>query len=96
MPIESPLAFYPKLIRENARKFAGYWSVWKLLRRLRAEVKAEASRTTYSDIAIAKMRENEFESLDLYHATRGGEAALARKRRDDAIRAETTHAVPAE
>ncbi len=48
------------------------------------------------ELAIAPMRENEFEALDLYHATRGGEAALARKRRDDAIRAETTHeAVPA-
>jgi hypothetical protein len=96
MPIESPLTFYPKLVRENARKLAGYWSVWRLLRRLRAEVKADPNRAGYTDTAIAKMRENEFESLDLYHATRGGEAALARKRRDDTIRAETTHAVPAE
>jgi len=29
---------------------------------------------------------DEFDALDLYHATTGGEAALARKYRDDAIR----------
>jgi hypothetical protein len=96
LPLESPLVFYPKLLRDNARKLAGYWKVWRLLRRLRAEVRADPNRAAYTDTAIARMRENEFESLDLYHATRGGEAALARKRRDDAIRAETTHAVPAE
>jgi hypothetical protein len=97
MPIENPFAFYPKLARETARKLAGYWTIWRLLRRLRNEVKADPNRASYTDTAIAPMRENEFEALDLYHATRGGEAALARKRRDDAIRAETTHeAVPAE
>jgi len=30
---------------------------------------------------------DEFERMELYHATSGGEAALARKRRDDTIRA---------
>lgn len=96
LPIESPFVFYPKLLRENARKFASYWKMWRLLRRLKAEVKKDPNRAAYTDVAIAKMRENETESLDLFHATRGGEAALARKRRDDAIREETTHPVAAE
>jgi hypothetical protein len=43
-------------------------------------------RWTYSDLAIAPPQEDEFERLSLYHDTAGGEAALARKRRDDAIR----------
>ena len=38
---------------------------------------------TYSDVAIAPPERDEFEKLELYHATSGGEAALARKRRDD-------------
>jgi hypothetical protein len=38
------------------------------------------------DIAIAPPQQDEFERLSLYHETSGGEAALARKRRDDAIR----------
>ena len=33
-----------------------------------------------------RRKADEFEALDLYHATSGGEAALARKHRDDAIR----------
>jgi hypothetical protein len=48
-------------------------------------------RWAYSDLAIAPPQADEFDALDLYHATSGGEAALKRKYRDDAIRA-TGHA----
>jgi hypothetical protein len=44
-------------------------------------------RWTYSDLAIAPPKADEFDALDLYHATTGGEAALKRKYRDDNIRA---------
>ena len=44
-------------------------------------------RWSYSDLAIAPPKSDEFDALDLYHATTGGEAALKRKYRDDAIRA---------
>lgn len=36
--------------------------------------------------ARAPQQRDEFERLSLYHGTSGGEAALARKRREDAIR----------
>ena len=39
------------------------------------------------DVAITPTENDEFERLSLYHETTGGEAALARKRRDDVIRA---------
>src|SRR4029078_9899565 len=42
---------------------------------------------TYRDVAITPPEKDEFERLSLYHETTGGEAALARKRRDDVIRA---------
>jgi len=99
LPLENRFVFYARLARETARKLRGYWSTWRLFRSILNDVKADPNRTSYSDIAIAPLRENEFDALDLYHATRGGEAALARKRRDDAIRAGTSrHAaqVPAE
>ena len=48
---------------------------------------------TYTDLAITAPKQDEFEALALYHETSGGEAALARKRREDAIR-EHTHEVP--
>ena len=59
-------------------------------RRLKAildETLAAPDRWTYTDVAIAPPEQDEFERLSLYHETTGGEAALARKRRDDVIRA---------
>jgi hypothetical protein len=53
------------------------------------DVMAAPDRWTYSDLAITPPRDDEFETLDLYHATAGGEAALARKDRADEIRAGT-------
>jgi hypothetical protein len=41
---------------------------------------------TYTDVSTAPPEVDEVDNLDLYHATSGGEAALARKRRDDALR----------
>ena len=55
---------------------------------LKAALKAP-DRWTYSDLGISPPKADEFDSLDLYHATAGGEAALNRKYRDDAIRAHT-------
>ena len=43
-------------------------------------------RWTYTDLAIAPPKADEFEQLSLYHATTGGEAALARKKLGDSIR----------
>ncbi len=87
LPIESPLVFYPRFLRELAVKARGYWSVYRTAKKILREVKNAPDRWTYTDIAIAPPKEDELEVLDLYHATTGGEAALEKKRRDDAIRA---------
>jgi len=65
---------------------ARYWSVYRRFKAVFDEVRTAPDREAYSDVAIAPPRADEFEALDLYHATFGGEAALARKRRADAIR----------
>ena len=91
LPIESPFSFYPRLVRETATKLRGYWRVYRQFQSILKEVKADPNRASYTDIATTPLLENETESLDLFHATRGGEAALDRKRRADTIRAETTH-----
>jgi hypothetical protein len=49
-------------------------------------VLAAPDRTTYTDVSTAPPEADEFDNLDLYHATSGGETALARMRRDDALR----------
>ena len=87
MPIENPFVFYPRYVGETAVKVWRYWSVYRQLKAMLDEVLAAPDRWTYTDLAIAPPQADEFEALDLYHATSGGEAALARKRRDEAIRA---------
>ena len=84
--IESPLIFYPRYGWETLKKVWGYLRVYRQLRAVLNEALAAPDRWAYTDIAIAPPQQDEFERLSLYHETTGGEAALARKRRDDAIR----------
>ena len=86
MKIESPLIFYPRYGWETLKKVWGYLRVYRELRAVLNETLAAPDRWAYTDIAIAPPQQDEFERLSLYHETTGGEAALARKRRDDAIR----------
>ena len=86
LPTESPFVFYPRYACEIAGKARGYWSVYRQARKILKDVLAAPDRWTYSDLSIAPPDEDEFERLDLYHATAGGEGALARKRREDALR----------
>ena len=89
LPLENPLLFYPRYWGGTAIKLAKYAAVYWRARRTFNEVMNAPDRWTYTDLAITPPQDDEFESLDLYHATSGGEAALARKRREDAIRVET-------
>ena len=86
LPRESPVAFYPRYFCETAIKAWKYWSVYRQWRAIYNEVLAAPDRYSYSDVAITPPTQDEFDTLDLYHATDGGEAALARRRRDDALR----------
>jgi len=88
---ENPLVFYPRYGLECARKIWGYWRVYRQFKGMLDEALKSPERWTYTDLAITPPKDDEFEALSLYHETSGGEAALARKRRDDAIR-EHTHA----
>jgi radical SAM family protein len=83
---ENPLLFYPRYVGETLFKAWRYWRVYKRFKATLDETLAAPDRWTYTDLAIAPPQTDEFEALDLYHATSGGEAALARMRRDDAIR----------
>ena len=87
LPCESPLRFYPRLAAEILGKVGGYWRVYRRAKAILDEIMADPNRRTYSDLAIAPPAAGEFDTLDLYHRTSGGEAALARKRRDDLLRA---------
>ena len=80
----SPPVFYPRYAGEIALKAWRYWSVYRQARAILREVLGASDRWTYSDTAIARS-DDEFDQLELYHATAGGEDALAHKRRQDRL-----------
>jgi Radical SAM superfamily len=88
-PRESPFIFYPRYLSETVIKMWWYWAVYRQCKAMLQEALTAPDRWNYADIAIAPPGAEEFETLELYHATTGGEAALARKHRDDAIRTGT-------
>ena len=85
VPLESRFIFYPRYFAETALKAWHYWRTYKQYKAMFDGAMVAPDRSTYTDVAIAR-QENELDKLELYHATDGGEAAVARKRRDDAIR----------
>jgi hypothetical protein len=93
---ESPFVFYPRYWGGIAVKAWCYSRFFLRTRRILNEVLNAPDRWTYTDLAIAPPRDDEFEQLSLYHATTGGEAALARKRLSDSIRAGAAPAAAAE
>jgi hypothetical protein len=88
---ENPLMFYPRYVGETAVKAWRYLSIYRQCKSILDEVEAAPDRWTYSDLAIAPPKADEFEALDLYKQTAGSDAALARKRRSDEIREKTSH-----
>jgi hypothetical protein len=77
LPIEAPLLFYPRYWSETAVKAMKYLRFYLKTQPILKAVLKAPDRYSYTDIAIAPLREDEFEQLALFHATTGGEAALA-------------------
>ncbi len=92
LPIESAFVFYPKYLGEIVVKAWRYWSVYRRAKGILKEVMAAPDRWSYADLSITPPQDDEFDRLSLYHQTRGGAAALDRKRREDALRAKTVAA----
>jgi hypothetical protein len=86
LPRKGRMRFYSGLLGETLVKVWRYWSLYRSWSRILKQVLAAPDRMSYRDLAIAPPQDDELDTLDLYHATTGGEAALARKRRDDAMR----------
>jgi len=84
LPLEPAILFYPRFALETVRKA---WRFWRGLRRQKALVRrvVEApDRYAYSDVAIRPLTDSELAELGLFNDTAGGEAAVARQRRQEA------------
>jgi hypothetical protein len=78
--------FYPRYLAEILGKAWGYWRVYRQYKKILNECLQAPDRWTYSDLAIAPPCEQELDTLDLFKATRGGEAAVVKKRKEDVAR----------
>jgi hypothetical protein len=94
-PIEPVLLFHLKLAAEFLRKLVTYsrlaFEGWRIVRR----VTKDPARAAYIDTAIAPADDAELEELQLFSVPRGAEAAVARKRDEDRMRARASTRVPA-
>jgi len=86
MPREGILAFYARYWGGTLAKLWKYFGGYRDTNRTLKSVLSAPDRWTYQDLAIAPPTDTEGDELDLYHATKGGEAALAKQRKDDASR----------
>lgn len=82
---EPALLFYPKFAIESAIKGWKYWRGFQRQKKVLKRVLNDPQRYAYDDLAIRPLGHNELAALDLFHETRGGEAFIERKRKQDAI-----------
>lgn len=86
LPLENPLVFYPKYYLETLRNLTILTATrWRYLRFIR-KLWSDPHRFAYSDQAIASVEKAEFETLELYTATRGGRQAVATHRKMEGIK----------
>ncbi|MCV0428034.1 MAG: radical SAM protein [Roseibium sp.] len=86
MPLENPLTFYAKYYLSTARNVAILAIArWRYLRFIK-NLWSDPTRFDYSDQAIAETTHQDFETLDLFTATRGGREAVASHRRMEKIK----------
>lgn len=86
LPLENPLVFYPKNIFVTLRNITILATTrWRYLRFIR-KLWADPDRFSYTDAAIAEVKTGDFETLDLYTATRGGRQAVETHRKMEEIK----------
>ena len=86
MPLQSRAVFYPRYAAETAVKAWHYFQLYRATKRDLKRVLEASQRGTYIDMAIEPARAEELDTLELYQATSGGEAAVAKVRREAALR----------
>ncbi|GAB4513002.1 MAG: hypothetical protein Tsb0019_10120 [Roseibium sp.] len=77
LPLESPLVFYPKFVLETVRNVSVLLFKYRQLLGFVRRLWADPERFAYTDTAIVPVKSEDFETLELYTATRGGTEAVA-------------------
>jgi hypothetical protein len=86
LPIESPLAFYPRYAAELASKHLKIGRmIWKL-GRIRRQIKRDPQARHYTDLALAPVAVDELDTLEMFTKTEAAKGAVVKARREDAAR----------
>jgi hypothetical protein len=87
LPRESVLSFYPRFAWETVRKhfWAAFWILQMSWRRRR--IHRDPQRKSFSDLALQAGAADDLDNLEMFQATRGGVAAVVKKRAEDGARA---------
>jgi len=85
LPVEPAVLFYPRFAFESLGKAWRYWRGFRKAKGLLKRIVADPARRDYEDLATRPLGHNELEALDLFHETRGGEEAVAKAHRQDAL-----------
>ncbi len=84
-PMEPALLFYPKFAWNRLRKAWNYWRGFQRAKGVVKQVSADPARWDYLDDAIRPLGDNELKAMDLFHETRGGDEAVAKIEKQDAM-----------
>ncbi|MGZ8998519.1 MAG: B12-binding domain-containing radical SAM protein [Allosphingosinicella sp.] len=82
---ELPVWFELIYVFATAAKAWRYWRMYRNAARIVRKVESDPGRYDYMDMAIKPVSPDELETLDLFQETAGGEAFVAKKRRQDAL-----------
>ena len=85
MKIEPAILFYPKFAWQSVRKAWRYWRGFRQEKQVLRRVLEDPGRYDYADLATRPLLDNELAALDLFHETAGGEAAVAKQKRQEAL-----------
>ena len=86
-PIEAPVLWHLKYWAEAAVKTTKLVALLWKLDRTRRRILKDPKRMEYKDLAISPVQEGEMDALEIFNATQGGRAAVAKVRE----RAELLH-----
>jgi hypothetical protein len=79
LPIESPMVFYPRYLRETIRKsFRLCASLWSY-KRILARVNSTVAKYTHLDVALTPATKEDLHTLEIFKATEGARHQLQHK-----------------
>ena len=86
LPLENPFTFYPRYAWEILSKTVGLLAIGRTYDRIRRRVEADPAGADYRDLALTPVTEAEIDDLEIFRATESARQAVAKAKRQRALR----------